>query len=1012
MKKIILFVLAAAFVAAGIFLAIQPSGSTPTGLQAATDSPAASSSQDALAVEPSSPATPGTPGNTPASSPLSAPSGMLEPSTPPTVGPASAPAPSFVTARPAALALRPGSGQSEEAIRTATDIPTLLQSVDLSDPDTRAQVAARMAALENERKQAILDQAKAAGIPVRIIGDNGALALLHDIRDGEPLYRTTKNKNAAVSSGASAIAVAPSGLDGSGVKVGVWDGGSVRATHRELAGRVTLQNASAPLDDHATHVAGTIGAAGFDASAKGMAPKSRIESYDWDNDYAEATAAATATATDFSGVSLSNHSYGYNAATVDMGRYENEARTSDALAVSSPYLLSFWAAGNEQDFLTAKSGFQSITFNALAKNVLTIGAVSDAVSGGSRQLSAATMTSFSSWGPCDDGRIKPDLVANGVSVYSSVSTGDAAYDGTYDGTSMATPSAAGSTALLVQSYQKFFGQRPGAALLKALLIHTADDLGNPGPDYKFGWGHINVKAAADVLTAHKNSSGAPKIFEGVLTNTSRSGIHTISWDGVSPIRATLVWIDPAGAAQSAADSRTPNLVHDLDLKVAAPGGASTHLPFVMPFVGVWTNASFSANATTGRNKTDNVEQVLIARPAAPGTYTITISAAAPLSTASQAYALVVTGSTTPSRVNPPPTVLLSASNVVATVGETVTLTANASDLNAAGSPGLISSVEFFLGTERLGTDLTAPYTFDWTPPVAGLFQLTARALDSEGAAATSDPLSVTAEAAQTGVEISFFYPPQGTPGAEIYLSGTGLDGITAATFNGTASGFVESADSETLYAEVPKGATSGKIQVSGSSKSGLSETDFIVLPTEDRVLINQVYAAGGLVPRGFKQDYIELYNAGTRSLSLRGWSLQIAPSNSARWTVIPLAGSIPAKGYFLIGLASGSRGQALPMPDVRAPINLAFSQGKLALVRSTKTLAASAPSDAPGVADFVGYGLSKVSEGDWQAPAPDDFFAIQRDQQSDTDTNGWDFTYAYPNPRNSRYLAPQRINPR
>lgn len=869
-----------------------------------------------------------------------------------------------------------------------------------------------MAELENERKQAILDQAEADGIPVRIVGENGALALLHDIRDGQPLYRTTKNKNAALSSGAAPLAVAPYGLDGSGVKVGVWDAGSVRATHRELTGRVTLQNASAPIDDHATHVAGTIGAAGADVSAKGMAPKARIDSYDWNNDYAEATAAATASAADFSGVCVSNHSYGYNAAIADMGRYENEARTSDALAVSSPYLLSFWAAGNEQDYLTAKSGFQSITFNALAKNVLTVGAVNDAVSGGVRQLAAATMSGFSSWGPCDDGRIKPDLVANGVSVYSSVSTGDAAYDGTYDGTSMATPSAAGSAALLVQSYQKLFGQRPSAALLKALLIHTADDLGNPGPDYKFGWGHINVKAAADVLAAHKNSAGAPKIFEGALTNSSRSGIHTISWDGVSPIRASLVWIDPAGVAQSAADSRTPNLVHDLDLKVTAPGGATTHLPFVMPFVGVWTNASFSANATTGRNKTDNVEQVLIARPSAPGTYTITISTAAPLTTASQAYALVVTGSSTPSRVNPPPTVSLTASPAAATVGAPVTLTANASDLNAAGSPGLISSVEFFLGTERIGTDSSAPYSLNWTPATAGVFQLTARAIDSEGASATSDPLSITAEAAQTGVEIAFFYPPQGTPGAEVYLSGTGLDGITAATFNGTASSFLEPVDGETLYAEVPLGATSGKIRVSGSLKSGMSATDFIVLSTENRVLINQVYAGGGLVATGFKQDYVELHNPGTRSLSLSGWSLQIAPSNSARWTVIPLTGSIPAKGYFLVGLASGTRGQLLPTPDVRATLNLALTQGKVALVRNTKPLATGALSTAPGVADFVGYGLANVSEGDWQAAAPDQTFAIQRDQQSDTDINGWDFTYVYPNPRNSRFLAPQRVIPR
>jgi hypothetical protein len=104
-------------------------------------------------------------------------------------------------------------------------------------------------------------------------------------------------------------------------------------------------------------VAGTITASGVNADAKGMAPKATIASYDWDNDYAEMTASGAATAGDTTNVPISNHSYGYGATASDMGRYETEASTTDALAAALPYFLPFWAAGNEQDTLTSLGGY-------------------------------------------------------------------------------------------------------------------------------------------------------------------------------------------------------------------------------------------------------------------------------------------------------------------------------------------------------------------------------------------------------------------------------------------------------------------------------------------------------------------------------------------------------------------------------------------------------------------------------------------------------------------------------
>ena len=189
-----------------------------------------------------------------------------------------------------------------------------------------------------------------------------------------------------------------------------------------------------------------------------------------------------------------------------------------------------------------------------SKNVMTIGSIGDAVSGGARSVADAYMASYSSWGPTDDGRIKPDVVANGENVYSTFSTSNTAY-GTYSGTSMATPNACGSAALLIQYFsQQFPGQAMRASTLKALLIHTADDRGNAGPDYQFGWGLINVKAAADLIKAYHDAPGCLRMTESRINTTTTLRTHSFTWDGVSPIRATLVWTDPAGASTTAGES--------------------------------------------------------------------------------------------------------------------------------------------------------------------------------------------------------------------------------------------------------------------------------------------------------------------------------------------------------------------------------------------------------------------------------------------------------------------------
>ena len=886
--------------------------------------------------------------------------------------------------------------------RTTAEI---LAGIDLSDPEQRALAVAEMSEAEEVRYEAVLAKAEQLGIPVRVDGAGNEVSILHDIRGEEPVYRVTQNRNAAISSGANLLYPAPYNLGGTGVKVGVWDAGRVRNTHQEFnTTRVVNRNATAPLDDHATHVAGTVGASGFTASAKGMAPSVAIDSWDWNSDYAEMTSSGAATVSgDTTKIPLSNHSYGYNAGTADMGVYNDESVETDRLAVAMPYYLICWAAGNEQDLLTAKGGFQSITYNGLSKNILTVGAVNDAVSGGVRSPSAGTMSDFSSWGPSDDGRIKPDVVANGVTVNSPIDTSNTAY-ASYSGTSMATPSATGSAALLAQLYaREFAGQRMRSSMLKALLIHTADDLGNAGPDYKFGWGLINVKAAADVIMAHKASLAAPKMIEDTLTAAVISRTHTFQWDGVSPIRVTLCWTDPVGTAQ-ADNSRNPNLRHNLDLTVTTPGSTLMR-PYVMPFVGNWSDAAMNSVATTGKNNVDSVEQVYVSAPNQAGTYTVTVSRDGALTTSSQTYSLIVTGGANV-ETNPPPVVSLTAPTDGQTVlpETSVALTATATDLALGGGQGVVSSVSFYVGETLISTDTSSPYEATWSvPATSGEYALTARATDSEGAVGTSAPAKQFVLTGSGEPAIASFAPASGAVGTVVTISGSNFAEVTAVRFNGfdTTTYTVDSLTQ--ITATVPTTASTGAVTVATQRGMATSSTNFTIL--QSPVLISQVYGAGGNSGAIYKSDYIELYNRSEAAVDLTGWSVQYASASGTSWQSVPLAASLAPGKYYLVKLAGGTTGSALPSADATGTINMSGTQGKVALRNSTATFTGSSPVGQNGLHDFVGFGAANAYEGSGAAPSPSKTTAIFRGTggASDSGDNRDDFSASAPNPRNSGF---------
>lgn len=659
-----------------------------------------------------------------------------------------APSTAHSATTPAPTSAATASGRPNPPRRSVADI--IAAAGDMSDPAVRARAVAEMEQLQTDRRSAAIARAQELGLPLRTVGPRGRVREVYDLDDqGNLIYRTTLNVNAARTSGASLLQAETPPLTGSGVTVGIWDAGQVRANHQELTGRVTVKDTSTntAVDDHSTHVGGTIGASGVTAAAKGMAPAVSIWSYDWNSDYAEMTAAGATVAGQTTKIYLSNHSYGtvngwdYTGNTTPMwiwygtgtgttgadpgfGQYNTDASDADAVVYSTPYLLPFWAAGNDGEDDPAngdsvqlnpnvssyvsynsathppgdgqyRSGYDTIASGSIAKNVLTVGATTDAVTNNVRDVTKATLDGWSSVGPTDDGRIKPDLVANGDNLYSSVgfnvSTGAAsttAYD-TYSGTSMATPSAAGSAALLVQLYGQLFPNGAmRASTLKALLIHTADDLGTAGPDYKTGWGLINVKAAADLLREHAANPAKLRVNESQVNTTTTTVTYDFVWDGTSPIRATLCWTDPAGTAVSTTtlDSRTSRLVNNLDLKIVAPD-SSTTLPYVMPFVGTWTQASMASAATRGVNNTDNVEQVYLPTPTVAGTYHAVITFQGTLTNNQQDFGLIITGSTAEP---PPPTA--------------PTITTHPLSQSVA----LGGSVTFSVTTSG-----TAPFTYQW-----------------------------------------------------------------------------------------------------------------------------------------------------------------------------------------------------------------------------------------------------------------------------------------------------------
>lgn len=279
---------------------------------------------------------------------------------------------------------------------------------------------------------------------------------------------------------------------------------------------------------------------------------------------------------------------------------------------------------------------------------------------------AEQMAAFSSRGPTDDGRIKPDVVAPGTWVLSGYSDlyqqgyGDPTnpqnglyqYDGWgypysqvykyMGGTSMSNPLTAGGAAVIRDFYQTTAGHNASAALVKATLINSAVDMldeNNDGvndnafpiPNIHEGWGRVNLASATD---------GSHEWFdvEGGL-GTGASTPYTFEADGTSSLKVTLVWSDYPSTV-----SASVNLVNDLDLVVTSPTG-SVYRGNV--FSGGWSQVDGSTD------RLNNVENVYV-QAAESGSWTIEVLGYN-VPQGPQPYALIMDGGATGAEPTPTPT---------------------------------------------------------------------------------------------------------------------------------------------------------------------------------------------------------------------------------------------------------------------------------------------------------------------------------------------------------------------
>ncbi|MEO7265900.1 MAG: S8 family peptidase [Ferruginibacter sp.] len=284
-------------------------------------------------------------------------------------------------------------------------------------------------------------------------------------------------------------------------------------------------------------------------------------------------------------ITVQNHSYGVGIENF----YGADASVYDANMITNPVLMNVFSSGNSGTLASTTgrysgiAGFANLTGSfKMAKNIITVGATD----------SFSNVASLSSKGPAFDGRVKPELTAFGI-----------------DGSSGAAALVSGVSLILQQAYKQLNGTLPPSALLKAILLNSADDRGNPGVDYSNGYGSLNALNAIRTIQSSRFFIGS------VANNTAQNFTLTIP-PGIRKIKLTLVWNDPAAAVNA-----TKALVNDLDLELQNNSTSQTWKPWVLNSYP--HKDSLMQLASRKRDSLNNTEQITLDNPLA-GNYTISV----------------------------------------------------------------------------------------------------------------------------------------------------------------------------------------------------------------------------------------------------------------------------------------------------------------------------------------------------------------------------------------------------
>ncbi len=397
---------------------------------------------------------------------------------------------------------------------------------------------------------------------------------------------------------------------GNEVKIGINDDDFFNYHHIDFANRNfwgpgNLQNGSAVVRQHASHVAGTVGGAGnlnplysgFAAGSDLFAFRARsINGIVFENIPQSVAKGISLTQTSLGLVCdppnlILPFVYDVNSQAVDWDMYDYSG------------LLHVFSAGNFGlvDVTPCEGvgvGWRSITGGyQMGKNIIAVGNLTH----------TDEINPSSSRGPAIDNRIKPDICAVGTDVTSTDVT--QGYF-TLSGTSMAAPAITGLLAQMTEAFKSYHNYQPDGGLLKALLLNSADDLGNKGPDYTYGWGKANGRKFLDAIQKYH-------FQDSLIDHNEVQQIDLWIPEGVKAARIMLYWTDYPAMVNS-----TKNLVNDLDLLVS-DSASNNFFPWKLDPGANPTVSSIQLHATKGIDTLNNVEQVEIENPI-PGTYTIEV----------------------------------------------------------------------------------------------------------------------------------------------------------------------------------------------------------------------------------------------------------------------------------------------------------------------------------------------------------------------------------------------------